>query len=44
MDRRLPEVLVAAPEWLLWYYYPRSLSDPDGHMAVLGRHLRTRGR
>ncbi|MFM2089661.1 MAG: hypothetical protein RLZZ127_150 [Planctomycetota bacterium] len=43
MDRRLPEVLAAAPEWLLWYYYPRSLSDPDAHMAVLGRHLCGRG-
>lgn len=40
MDHRLPEVLAAAPEWLLWYYYPRSLADPDAHMAVLGRHLR----
>ncbi len=41
MDRRLPEVLACAPEWLLWYYYPRSLPDPDAHMAVLGRHLST---
>lgn len=42
LDRRMPEVLACNPEWLLYYYYPRSLPDPDAHMAVLGRHLRNR--
>lgn len=42
MDRRLPEVLALRPDHLIYYYYPRSLEDPDGSMAIVARHLRRR--
>lgn len=40
MDRRLPEVLSLGAEHILYYYYPRSLKDPDRVMYVLAGHLR----
>lgn len=40
MDRRMPEIIAQGWDDLLWYYYPRSCEDPDGAMAILGRHLR----
>lgn len=39
MDKRLADVLALEPDHLLYYYFPRSLEDPYGNMAVLGRHL-----
>jgi hypothetical protein len=39
MDRRLPEVFALGAEHMLYYYYPRSLEDPDRNMAVVGKHL-----
>ncbi len=39
MDKRLPEVLALGPEHLIYYYYPRSLKDPDRNMAVIARHI-----
>ncbi len=40
MDKRMPEVIASGVEHLIYYYYPRSLSDPDRNMRVMGRHLR----
>lgn len=42
MDQRLPEVFDLGAEHLLYYYYPRSLRNPDENMAVIGRHLKAR--
>lgn len=39
MDKRLPEVLSLGAEHILYYYYPRSLEDPDHNMSVIGKHL-----
>ncbi len=39
MDRRLPEVLSLGAEHVLYYYYPRSLKDPDRNMNTLRKHL-----
>lgn len=39
MDRRMPEVLSLGAEHILYYYYPRSLKEPDRTMNVLGGHL-----
>jgi hypothetical protein len=39
MDLRLPEVLAMRPGHILFYYYPRSNSDPDATMTVFRRHL-----
>lgn len=39
MDRRLPEILAMGVEHFIYYYYPRSLKDPDRNMAVAGKHL-----
>lgn len=39
MDRRMPEVMNLGAEHLMYYYYPRSLQDPDTNMAIVGRHL-----
>lgn len=40
MDRRLPEIMAMGVEHLIYYYYPRSLADPDHNMQVIGRHLK----
>ncbi len=40
MDRRLPEVLALDAEHICYYYYPRSVSDPERAMQVLARHLK----
>ena len=42
MDRRLPELMAMGPDHLIYYYYPRSVEDPDAAMAVIGRHLAER--
>lgn len=39
MDKRLPEILSMGAEHILYYYYPRSLEDPDHNMNVIGKHL-----
>lgn len=39
MDRRLPEVLSLGAEHVLYYYYPRSLKDPDRNMNIIKNHL-----
>ncbi len=39
MDKRLPEALSLGAEHLLYYYYPRSLEDPDKNMNVLAKHI-----
>jgi hypothetical protein len=41
MDRRLPEVLSLGAEHVLYYYYPRSLKDPDRNMNTIRKHLST---
>lgn len=41
MDRRLPEILAMGPEHLLYYYYPRSVAEPDRAMAVIAKYLRS---
>ncbi|MCC5831358.1 MAG: hypothetical protein JJU36_18115 [Phycisphaeraceae bacterium] len=43
IDRRLPEVLAMDWDHLAYYYYPRSCQDPDGAMALIGRHLKRLG-
>ncbi len=40
MDKRLPEILSMDVEHLIYYYYPRSLKDPDRNMNVIGKHLK----
>jgi len=40
MDCRLPDVLNLGAEHLLYYYYPRNVSDPDRQMAILAKHLK----
>ncbi len=40
MDRRLPQILSMGAEHIIYYYYPRSLSDPDANMRVIGRHMK----
>ncbi|HBC88375.1 MAG TPA: hypothetical protein DCZ94_15610 [Lentisphaeria bacterium] len=40
MDKRLPEILSMDVEHLIYYYYPRSLKDPDRNMNVIGGHLK----
>jgi hypothetical protein len=40
MDKRLPEVFAQNPEHLCYYYYPRSVEDPDRAMSVIARHLK----
>ena len=39
MDKRLPEVLSLGAEHMIYYYYPRSLEDPDANMAIIAKHL-----
>ena len=39
MDRRMPEVLGLGAEHVCYYYYPRSVSDPELAMSVLAKHL-----
>lgn len=40
LDRRLPEVLQLGFGHVLYYYYPRSLKDPDAVMNVMAKHLK----
>jgi len=40
MDARFPEVLSLGAEHVLYYYYPRSLRDPDRNMGVVGKHMK----
>ena len=39
MDRRLPEVIKADVDHLIYYYYPRNVADPDRAMAVVKKHV-----
>lgn len=39
LDQRLPEVLAAGVDQLIYYYYPRNLQSPDRIMACFKRHL-----
>jgi len=39
LDKRLPEVLAAGADQLIYYYYPRNLQSPDRIMACFKRHL-----
>jgi hypothetical protein len=39
MDACLPQVLALNPDQLIYYYYPRSVEDPDRAMAVVAKHL-----
>lgn len=40
MDKRLPEVLSLGAGHILYYYYPRSLENPNRNMKVIGKHLK----
>ncbi len=40
MDKRLPAVLSLGAEHIIYYYYPRSLKDPDRNMAVIAKHMK----
>lgn len=44
MDERLPEIIALGAEHLAYYYYPRSVSDPERAMGVLRKHLRAADR
>lgn len=39
MDQRLPEVLALGAEHICYYYYPRSVTEPDRAMQVIAKHL-----
>lgn len=39
MDKRMPEVLEADVDHLMYYYFPRNLEDPDSNMSILLKHL-----
>jgi hypothetical protein len=41
MDRRIPDVIALGPEDLMYYYYPRNVSDPDRQMAIIAKHLKS---
>jgi hypothetical protein len=40
MDKRFPEVLEKDVDHLIYYYYPRNLSNPEENMSVIGKHIR----
>lgn len=40
MDQRLPEVLSHDVDQLIYYYYPRSVAEPDRAMQVIARHVK----
>lgn len=42
MDKRLPEVLALGFEHVCYYYYPRSVGEPERAMEVLGKHLQSK--
>jgi hypothetical protein len=39
MDIRLPELFKKDIDHLIYYYYPRSLPDPDYTMNIIGKHI-----
>lgn len=39
MDKKLPEVLDLNIPHLIYYYYPRNISNPEQHMGILKKHL-----
>lgn len=39
MDKRFPEVLAKDVDHLLYYYYPRNLSNPEENMKIMGKHI-----
>ncbi len=39
MDQRLPEVLALGAEHICYYYYPRSVTEPERAMQVIAKHL-----
>lgn len=40
MEKRIPEVISQDIDHLIYYYYPRSLQNPEKNMAVLGKALK----
>jgi len=40
MDQRLPEILDSSVDHLIYYYYPRSLKEPDLVMNTLAKHIK----
>ncbi|WKN44202.1 hypothetical protein [Tunicatimonas pelagia] len=43
MNRRLPEIVAQGVDQLIYYYYPRSVAEPDRAMHVIKKHLRNYG-
>lgn len=39
MEKRLPEVLQMGADYLIYYYYPRNIPNPEAQMAMLGKQL-----
>jgi hypothetical protein len=39
LEKWLPEVIAADVDHLIYYYYPRSLSDPDKIMGIIGKNI-----
>jgi len=40
MDKRLPEVFALDVDHYIYYYYPRSLKDPEGNMKIIKKHVK----
>ena len=40
MEKRLPEVTAMNADYLIYYYYPRNIPDPEAQMKMLGAQLR----
>lgn len=40
MDLRLPEVVAAMPEQLVYYFYPRNVDKPDDNMSIIAKHIK----
>jgi hypothetical protein len=39
MDKRFPEILSKEVDHLIYYYYPRNLSNPEKNMKIIGKHI-----
>ena len=40
MDKRLSEVIAKPVDHLIYYYYPRSVAEPDRAMNVIAQHMK----
>ncbi len=40
MDKRLSEVIEKSVDHLIYYYYPRSVAEPDRAMNVIAQHMK----